>query len=260
MFTVRTHDDPISMQTMEIIANPVESIMNVKIYTKGGGFKGFENDSSKWIKIVDTSIVPAPREGRGTIIPPDEFIGFTMNPNEMRSFFVSLTTSDLRYRRADEFETGQPFVSDGYLSVNVGVGLAGQGFGSRIFPSRMFIGIFHYNRVADCNAPTSKTLLTYTFHVQPKAKVASKAEMTNEVEQRVGDALRDILRSDLSDLSNDHAISINRIDTSGLVFERGTLKWKYISKHSYLPNYLPSCFQGSVQFRNGTHAYPLSRK
>lgn len=228
MFTIQSHNDPISIITMEICANPIESSMQVQIYTKGGDFKGVENHPSKWIKIVDTSIFPA-REGRGTLIPTDDFMSFTMNPNEVRAFFVSIKTSDLRYRQADDFDIAQPFVSDGYLSMNVGIGLADPGFGNRVFPSRMFSGIVHYTRLADCDAPDSKTVITYTFHVTPKARAAGKSEITDEVHNRVSEAIRDILKSDLSDLSDDHTIGVDGIETGSLVFERGTLQGWFVS-------------------------------
>lgn len=222
MFTVQSHSEPITMETMEICANPIETSMKVQIYTKGGDFKGAENDPSKWVKIVDTSIVPA-REGRGTIIPTDEFISFTMNPNEVRAFFISMETSDLRYSRADESAVGQTFVSDGYLSVNVGVGLADAGFGNYAFPSRSFSGIFHYSHLTDCNAPSSRTLLTYAFHVKPKAKAVAESDIADEVNRNVGDAVRDILKADLSTLSTDQTIGVIDIETHAVVLERGKL-------------------------------------
>lgn len=222
MFTVQTHDDPISMLTMEISANPISSDMDVEIYTKLGDFKGAISDPLQWRQIVDTSVTHA-REGRGTIIPMEKFESFTMNPNELRSFFISLKTSDLRYRRADDLETGQPFVSDGYLSLNVGIGLAQYGFGNKFFPSRVFSGIFHYTYSTDCDAPSSTTLVTYSFHARPKGRGASKTEIVEELHKTVGRVVRGILK-DMSNLRDEHKIGVENIDTVISISEQGTLK------------------------------------
>ena len=211
MFTVQTHKDPLTMLTMEISANPLDTKMDVQIYTKIGDFKGAESDPLKWTKIVDTSVTPA-REGRGTIIPTEDFKTFTMNSNEQRSFFISLKTSDLRYRRADDLETGQQFLSDGFLSVNVGIGLSEYGFGNQFFPSRMFSGIFHYTYATDCNAPTSKTLVTYSFYAQPKGQLAPKTEVIDELDRLVGNAIEGILGG-MGPFRDEHGIKVEDIST-----------------------------------------------
>lgn len=220
MFTVQTHGDPVSIVTMEILANPVDSAMDVEIYTKEGDYQGAEADVTKWMQIVNTSVLPA-REGRGTVIPMEDFSGVTMAPGEIRAFFVSLKSSDLRYRRAVNFQTGLPFHSDGYLSMNVGIGLADPGFGDRIYPNRMFSGMIHYTHTTDCNAPKSKSQTVYSFYAVPKGKAASKAEMTDEINKSVGDAIQNILDSDMSNLRDDHSLSVQKVESEISVMENG---------------------------------------
>ena len=223
MFTVQTHADPISILTMEISASPLEAAMDVEVYTKLGDYKGAENDPLQWTKIVDTSVNPG-REGRGTIIPKNVFESFTMNKNELRAFFVSLKTSDLRYKRADDIASGQTYVSDGYLSVNAGVGLADYGFGDQIFPSRLFNGIFYYAYATDCNAPSSKLLVTYSFHARPKGGARSRSEIIEEMNKLVGDAVQDVIDSEsMSNLRDEHKIGLESIDTVTSISEKGKL-------------------------------------
>ena len=220
MFTVKTFDDAINLLTMEIAANPIDTNMDVEIYTKPGDFQGAENDPTQWEKVVDTTIAPA-SEGRGTLIPPEDFSNFTINPNEVHSFFVSLKTSDLRYKRADNIETGQQFVSDGYLSVNAGIGLSNYGFGTEFFPSRLFCGIFHYTYASDCNAPTSKTSVSYSFHVE-LGKGGSETEIVDEINSMVGTSLQSILES-MAALRVEHDMRVERIDTAATSeFGKGT--------------------------------------
>lgn len=213
MFTVQSQDDPISVATMEISATPLAEQMDVEIYTKVGDYQGFENEASQWTQVVATTVTPA-RDGRGTIIPANAFSGFTMNPNELRSFFVSLKTSDLRYKRGGDYKTGQTFLSDGYLSMNVGIGIgsAGFGFGS-VFPDRMFTGIIHYTHATDCDAPSGKSLVTYSFHARPKTGSASREVITNSVNMVVGDAVESVLNTKVPSLRDDHSISFEQVET-----------------------------------------------
>jgi hypothetical protein len=223
MFTVKTFDDPINLLTMEITANPIGTSMDVEIYTKLGDYQGAENDPTQWEKVVDTAVTPA-HEGRGTLIPQEDFANFTMNPHELHSFFVSLKTSDLRYKSDDNFGRGQQFVSDGYLSVNAGIGLPNYGFGTEFFPSRLFCGIFHYTYATDCKAPTSKASVSYSFHVELKGNGASESEMIDEMNSLVGTSIQSIL-DNMATLRDEHVIRVERIDTAAVSeSEQGRLR------------------------------------
>lgn len=222
MYTVLSHADPISMLTMEISANPVATTMDVKIYTKLGDYKGAEADSEQWTQIVDTTLTPS-REGRGTIIPTSDFDSFIMNPNELRAFFVSLKSSDLRYKRAEGLGEGQPFVSDGYLSVNVGIGVAEPDFGNQIFPERMFSGIFHYTHATNCDTPSSKSLVMYSFHARPQGGAASREDIIAELDKRVRDAVEEIISTDMVELRDEHDIRFESISTVTSNLEEGKL-------------------------------------
>jgi hypothetical protein len=210
------------MVTMEISANPIATTMDVEVYTKLGDYKGSEANSEMWTKIVDTTLTPD-REGRGTIIPTSEFASFIMHPNELRAFFVSLKSSDLRYNRAEGLGQGEPFVSDGYLSINVGVGVAGHGFGNQIFPDRMFSGIFHYSHATSCDNPSSKALVTYSFHARPKGGAASRTDIIEELDERVREAVEEIISTDMAELRDKHDIRFESIDTVTSNLEKGTL-------------------------------------
>lgn len=248
MFTVQTSTDSITMLSMEISANPIGTEMDVEIYTKLGNYIGAESDPSQWEKIVDTSLTPA-REGRGTTIPEDQFKKFTMEKNELRAFFVSLKTSDLRYKSGtDDIEAGQPFVSDGYVSVNSGIGIAEYGFSNQIFPSRLFSGIFYYSHVADCSAPSSKVLVTYSFHAQPKGgAILTRAEVINALNSLVDDAVNDLLNSELSSSRDEYMIAVASVSSTTSLLEQGA----FISSISDP--------QSANSFLQGSHIFPIYR-
>jgi hypothetical protein len=223
MFTVTTHADPIEMLTMEISANPIGAGMDIEIYTKIGDFTGAENDPSQWKQIVNTTLVPA-REGHGTIIPTTEFKSIKMNENEIHAFLVTLKTSDLRYKRsADNMNLGQAFVSDAYLSINSGIGISQYGFSSNIFPSRLFTGIFHYTHPSDCSDPTSKLLITYSFHARPKGSTSmSKAQIIEEINSQVDRSVNDLLNSGLSTVRDEYNVTVVSVDSVAATTQEGT--------------------------------------
>lgn len=220
MFTVQTSSDSITVLSMEISANPVGTEMDVAIYTKLGDYVGVETDPSQWEKIVDASLTPA-REGHGTPIPEDQFKNFTMGKNELRAFFVSLKSSDLRYKRsADGTEAGQPFVSDGYLSVNSGIGLAEYGFSNQIFPSRLFSGIFYYSHATDCSAPSSKVLVTYSFLARSKESAVSRDQLIDELNSLVDGAVKSLLDSDLSTIRDEYKTEVETVTSATSISEQ----------------------------------------
>lgn len=225
MFTVTTLADPIEMLTMEIYANPIGAAMDVEIYTKFGDFTGAENDPSQWKQIVNTTLVPA-REGHGTIIPTTEFRSIKMNENEIHAFFVTLKTSDLRYKRgADSMPLGQAFVSDGYLSINSGIGISEYGFSTNIFPSRLFSGIFHYTHPSDCSEPASKLLITYSFHARPKGGTGASmtnAQIIDAINSLVESSVTDLLNSGLSAVRDEYRVTVESVDSVEASSQGGT--------------------------------------
>ena len=222
MFTVQTSSDSITVLSMEISANPVGTEMDVEIYTKLGDYVGAEADPTQWVKIVDTSLTPA-REGQGTPIPEDQFKNFTMETNELRAFFVSLKSSDLRYKRGeDSMEAGQPFVSDGYLSINSGIGLAEYGFNNQIYPSRLFSGIFYYSHATDCNAPSSKVQVTYSYLARSKESVFSRDEIIAALNSLVDGAVKSLLDSELSTIRDEYKVEVESVTSATSISEQGT--------------------------------------
>jgi hypothetical protein len=222
MFTIESKSEPIDVHTMEISANPIGTEMDVEIYTKVGDFVGSEKDPLQWTKIVDTSVIPA-REGRGTIIPPSAFQTISMLSNELRAFFISLKTSDLRYKRDEnDGDPGHIFASDGYLSIRAGVGIGEYGFNDQIFPSRLFTGIIHYTHKTDCAAKKSKVLITYSYHVRPKGNaVLSKTDIANELTTLVEEGFAAILDTELSSIRNQYQLQVDSLKCTFSNLKRG---------------------------------------
>mmetsp|Transcript_14723 Transcript_14723/g.16858 ORF Transcript_14723/g.16858 Transcript_14723/m.16858 type:complete len:761 (+) Transcript_14723:138-2420(+) len=213
MFTLVTKEEPIEILTLEFFANPTAKALNVEIYTKLGDYKGFENNSTAWEKISETAIAPPPSERHSLLIPMSEFKSFTMYPNEMRAIFITLQTSDFRYKYGYGLKQGQTYHSDGYLSVNVGIGHANYGFGKRVFPARLFSGILHYSHNADCTRPRSKTVVHFTYYTRPKGIAMRRSEMVQELDRLVRKSMSDILNEDMLEIREINRIILESIET-----------------------------------------------
>jgi hypothetical protein len=220
MFTVKTHNDPISILTMEISANPVNITgMDVEIYTKVGNFTGFENNATAWQLVTKTNVIPA-REGRGTLIPEDSFIPVNMTAGELRSFYVTLKTSDLRYTRAKDISDGEPFSTDGYLSVNVGVGLSEYHFSKSLFKGRLFNGIFHYTHLTNCDEPIEMVVIPLKFSVRPQTEVRI-ADVIDQFNDLVKGSLQIILDTIMVDMKDKHSLKIDNVQSKSITDAKG---------------------------------------
>jgi len=217
MFTIVTKDDPIDILALEFFANPTAKTLQVEIYTKLGDYKGFEDNSTVWEKIANIAIAAPPSDRHSLLIPMSDFKAFTMNPNELRAMFITLQTSDLRYKYGSGLQQGQTFYSDGYLSVNVGIGHANYGFGKRIFPARLFSGAIHYSHHADCTMPRSKSMVHFTYYTRPRNEAMKRIEMVNELDRLVRKSISDILNEDMLELREEKGIMLESIETDSSI-------------------------------------------
>jgi hypothetical protein len=216
MFTLENKNDPITIETFEIFINPLGTNIDIKIYTKSGDFVGLESESSQWTKIVDTSLFPA-REGRGTIIPTTQFEKVTMEgTNEIRAFFISCKTADLRYKR-DEIgrDVGETFLSDDFLSLQTGIGISEYGFGNQIVPSRLFTGIIHYSHQNKCTDKLSQAIVSYSFNTQ-----VSASEL-DELNYMLDYSIANILSTSLSTFRDEFKLEIESTTCTESVLEEG---------------------------------------
>ena len=217
MFTVETKNDPITILTFELLLNPLGTNIDLKIFTKSGDFVGVEDDSSQWIKIVDTSLFPA-REGRATIIPTTQFQNVTMTGrNELRAFFVSLKTADLRYMRDEnERDIGETYIADDFLSIKSGIGISEYGFWNQIVSSRLFTGIIHYSHNAKCTDRISQATTLYSFYTQVNNK-----ESIDEIRYMLDYSLANILSSSLSTFRDEFKIVVESTTCAESTLEKG---------------------------------------
>jgi hypothetical protein len=222
MFTVESQADAMQIIAMEIHAvSPANQTddMSVEVYTRLGDYSAVVNAPNMWTKIVDTTVAPG-RQGRGILIPESDFKKVTMQSGELRSFYVTLKESNLRYTSTN-VTAGTEISSDGMLQVNVGVGLSQYGFQLPVFPGRTFNGRFYYTHVTDCQLPRIKTPVVYTVHVRSRPqmnrrRVDLQAALNDLTKTTMETIIQGIVLKDLRDKC---ALSLDDIDTmSSAVF------------------------------------------
>jgi hypothetical protein len=177
MFTV-TSKKRVSVTSLDINAATTD-VIYVEVYTRNGGYSGFSEDPASWRRVTAANVTGA-GIGEPTSIPDEAFEDVHMRANETRAFYVTLSTADIEYSRTSA-DVGDALVSDGFLAVNVGAGLAAPDFGGSLFEPRLFNGVVHYRHDDDCIEDVT-TVVAYNFKIQHEASMAE-----SEVVQSVND-------------------------------------------------------------------------
>jgi hypothetical protein len=162
MFTVTTKEENIKVTTLSFHTDNMETDTTVIVYTKPGDFVGFENQPRSWRKIGESTLRGA-GVGYPTKIPENDFQPVYIIRNNTVSFYITLTSADIRYSRKNS-TLGDVAAFDDYLTIHTGVGVADYPFASEFFlySPRTFNGIVHFSTEAEC-LPTMN--ITYSFTV-----------------------------------------------------------------------------------------------
>ena len=212
MFSVRSHNAPLTIRTMEISVNPLVGLP-IEVYTRLGGYTGHERDESEWQKIVDTRLTSIYHEERGALIPEKDFVKIEMGSDEVRSFYVTLQSPDLRYIRAQEGLVTP--TSDGYLTIAPGVGLNDYKFQSSFLSEgRLFSGMVRYSRAAECQFPRTQTHVTYGVHVVRGSQRTD--ELVETIKQSMTSAVEMVLSNEMKDFVQQASLTMDDMDLTAL--------------------------------------------
>ena len=204
--------------SMEIYTD-VDFDVRAEVYTRPGSFENGMSDLSGWSLIAAGSLKGA-GSYQGTLIPPELwFRNVTIAPGSVSSFYVTLTTADLRYTKVDEVEVEKALTSsDDYLEIRVGVGVADYPLGTTFYGPRIWNGRLYYRTVGDgseCHLTSARTdeptisltipltlqptdaptvpsfriiVVTYTYYVEHPAYV-SRTQLFRDVDKAVHNAV-----------------------------------------------------------------------
>ncbi|KAI2507035.1 hypothetical protein MHU86_7420 [Fragilaria crotonensis] len=165
MFDIKTLGGEISIYAMDIYVD-VMKLVNYEIYTKPNSFK---DDNGKlslqpWTLVKKGSVVGAGRHA-GTPIRDFSLGKLTMAPNEVRAFYVTLDSSDLRYRNiTEEMPTavvGDLYIDNEDIAVYVGVSVGGFPLLTEtpFFGKRAWSGRFYYQAGRTCVPSASPSVV-----------------------------------------------------------------------------------------------------
>mmetsp|Transcript_10762 Transcript_10762/g.15845 ORF Transcript_10762/g.15845 Transcript_10762/m.15845 type:complete len:841 (+) Transcript_10762:245-2767(+) len=240
MFSVTSKEETIQVTTLSFHTDYGGGNVTAIVYTKIGDFVGHENEPSAWTKISQSTLRGSGK-GHGSTIRKDDFQSVILYPNETVSFYISLTTADIRYTKLDGVELGDSVASNSYLDINAGIGLADYPFASEyfIYSPRLFNGIVHFDRRSAC---LSETNVTYSFNINHIVDVR-ESELFELVANLCDQVARMLMVSDdkLTNLRVEHDMSLDMasakkgsnitcaIETSGYVCTpvEITLKFKH---------------------------------
>ena len=166
MFDVRTYDEEITLFGVDFYTDITDKV-TYKIYTKSNSFHddGGKEGLSAWTLLKTGSTFGAGWK-KGTPVRDFPMGNLTMAPNEKRSFYVTLTTTDLRYRdirgERPDAVVGDTYVQNEDLEIQVGVSLGNYPLTGKntFFGKRGWSGSLHYYLAGHTCAPsTSPSML-----------------------------------------------------------------------------------------------------
>jgi hypothetical protein len=166
------------------------------VYTKLGDYQGHESGPSAWTLISEATLVVSPQgTTTGTIIPQANFEPIIiMEPNELRAFYVTLTTMNLRYA-VDQRRIGDVAQQDEFLQFRVGAGLLEYPFSVFLFEPRLFSGAFYYGVLVDCKDLLQVSRVALEF-VLRREKIFNATEIQSHVNVVLKASIIDLIGTD----------------------------------------------------------------
>jgi hypothetical protein len=212
MFTV-TSRKKIGIFTIDVHVATKKEIL-VEIFTKIGDYVHFAEDPNSW-RMVARSMVFGAGEGQLTKIPDEEFQDVFMGVNETRAFYVTLSSAVLKYSRTKTL-VGDAFISDPFLQINAGAGVASSSFGISRFSPRVFNGALHYIYKDKCiDNITTKVL--YDFNLTT-FQAADENEVVKSLNENVHETTKGLMKIDptLRDYEIDYNMNLTDVSTTTL--------------------------------------------
>ena len=152
MFDILTYEKDISLYQFDFYTD-LTSEVQYELYTKHNGFRDdhAKTNLDKWT-LLQKGTATGMGIRRGTPIHLKDSLWIPSNSK--RAFFITLTTTDIRYRNIEHdmphAVVGTPFVSDENLEIHVGVSVGEYPIGRTFFGKRAWSGTLHYIANAAC--------------------------------------------------------------------------------------------------------------
>jgi hypothetical protein len=212
LFSVSAREQHLKILTIELdLRWPLnledDSYVNVdtsiEVYTYDGQFQTAFSDESQWKLVANTTVVRNPLDVRaGAIIPADDFDTVTLEPNERKSFYITMKSPLIDFTSDKSKGSGKVAIENDDLSVYAGAGLTEYKFPSTVDTSidPQFAGVIHYNRLLEECELRETTMITYQFMLKNPS-----ATVMEQIANRTDQMINDLVRNDL-DLREIHTV------------------------------------------------------
>lgn len=188
MFTVVAKNESLSITSLELLIGTTSNV-DVRVYSKPGDYKGFEDTPSAWQQVANTK-VQASGSTFGTIIPSQNFETVTIYPGRLHAFYVTISTPDLLYSLSTNV-VGTEVATNDYLSINAGAGLIDKTFSPKLLEPRIFNGALVFIHSTSCY---TQTVVSFGYHVQYTPSLTS-AKVYEMVSRTVGATVQSLVNT-----------------------------------------------------------------
>jgi hypothetical protein len=213
LFSVSAREQPLKILTLELdLRWPLnledDSDASIEVYTYDGGqFQTVFSDDSQWKLVANTTVVRNPLGARaGAIIPTADFDTVTLEPNERKSFYITMKSPLIDFTSDKSKVIGNVATENDDLSVYVGAGLREYKFPSTVdtLIDPQFAGVIHYNRLLDeCELRETTTIIYQFLLKNPSATILK--QIANRTDQMINDLVRNDM--DLAEIHTVHELA-----------------------------------------------------
>jgi hypothetical protein len=198
MFSVLAKETLILL-TVEFDAFVEAENMPVQMYFLSGQFSGAAGDESRWTKVADTDAVHSP-DGKGAIIPANEFNPISMEAGGVYSLYISFPEDKIYKFKQTGGLIGDWAGGDSTIQINYGVSFDDGPFPQGQFSQVAdFSGVLHYETVQSCSNVAATTDVKLEFAIDNDPESDAIREITDAVEGAISALL--ILNPELAHIS-----------------------------------------------------------
>ncbi len=170
MFNVTTFNNSLLLTGADINLDDIGSNALISVYSRVGGYVGFENNASDWLLQGQTT-VNSNGAGVGTFF---DFNDFTLNANTLYGLYF--TVSDYATSAVSMLYTdGNNSYANSDLQLDLGIGRGNDDFIGKIFTPRTWNGTLHYSSV---DVPEPSTLVIFALGIM--GLVARRSLLVNK--------------------------------------------------------------------------------
>jgi hypothetical protein len=155
MFDVTIFNNDLLLSAADINLGAQGSNALISVYTRIGGFSGFELDAAAWT-LQGQQTVTSSGSGNPTVF---NFADFILSANTQYGMYFSVTDYATDGQIKMKYTTGTSSYSNSDLKLDLGIGRGNGDFTGDVFNPRSWNGTLYYNAV-DVTSPSTFLLFT----------------------------------------------------------------------------------------------------